>query len=94
MNRRFRLVNRRRFYTFVMLVTIAVTSLALAATVQGADTAESYRTVIVEQGDTLWDIAGEYNNGHDLRGYISEIRKLNNMKDSAIYAGDVLKMPV
>lgn len=94
MNRRYRLINRRRFYIFVMLITITVASLAFAANVQGADTAASYRTVVVEQGDTLWDIAGQYNNGHDLRSYIAEVRKLNNMKDSAIYAGDVLKMPV
>jgi LysM repeat protein len=48
----------------------------------------------VEQGDTLWDIAGEYNNGHDLRTYIDEVKKANNIEGSAIFAGDVLKMPV
>lgn len=94
MNRKFRLVNRRRFYIFVILVTIVVTSLAFAATVQGADNAESYRTVVVEQGDTLWDIAGEYSKGRDLRSYIAEVKKINNLQDSVIYAGDILKMPV
>ncbi len=94
MNRKFKLVNRRRFYIFVILVTIAVTSLTFAATVQGADTAETYRTVVVERGDTLWDIAREYNNGKDLRVYIKEVKKANNIDDSVIYEGDVLKMPV
>ncbi|HEX2945782.1 MAG TPA: LysM peptidoglycan-binding domain-containing protein [Clostridia bacterium] len=94
MNRKFRLVNRRRFYIFIMIVTVAVTSMAFAATVQGADTGESYQTVVVEQGDTLWDIAREYNNGHDLRGYITELKKMNGMDSSNIFAGDVLKMPV
>ncbi len=94
MNRKYKLVNRRRFYIFIMTLTIIVTSLTFAATVQGADTGDSYQTVVVEQGDTLWDIAGEYNNGHDLRAYINEVKKANNIEGSAIFAGDVLKMPV
>jgi LysM repeat protein len=77
-----------------MMITIVVTSLTFAATVQGADTADSYKTVVVEPGDTLWDIAGDYNNGHDLRVYINEVKKANNIEGSAIFAGDVLKMPV
>jgi len=94
MNRKYRLVNRRRFYIFVMMITIAVTSLMFAANVQGADTAERYQTVVVEQGDTLWNIASEYNNGQELRSYIDEVKKANNMESSVIYEGDVLKMPV
>jgi hypothetical protein len=52
-------------------------------------------TVRVMSGDTLWDIAAEYAPEHtDIRTYISEIRKANNLSDSMIQAGMVLYVPV
>lgn len=94
MNRRYVLKNRKRFYLFVIMVTIIVSSAALAATAQGADTCDSYISVVVEPGDTLWDLASEYKSAGDLRQYIREVEKINHLTDSTIYEGDILKMPV
>lgn len=94
MNKKYVLKNKNRFYLFVIMVTMIITSIALIANVQGADTAEEYATVMVEQGDTLWDLAGEYNNTRDLRQYIRKIEKINQLTDSLIYEGDILKMPL
>lgn len=94
MNKKYVLKNRSRFYLFVIMVTMIISSIALAANVQGADTGDEYISVIVEQGDTLWDLAGEYNNTRDLRQYIRKIEKINQLTDSTIYEGDVLKMPI
>lgn len=94
MNKRYILKNRRRFYIFVMIVIIAVSSVSLVSTVNGADTAEDYTSIVVESGDTLWDLAKEYSGGKDLRQYIRKIEKANNITGSIIYEGDVLKMPV
>ncbi len=94
MNRRYALKNKRRFYLFMIIVIITVSSSALAAGVQGADTDDRYISVVVETGDTLWDLAREYKTSGDLRQYIREVEKINNLTDSLIYEGDVLKMPV
>ncbi len=94
MNKRYVLKNRRRFYLFVIMVTIIVSSAALAAGVQGADTGDKYISVVVEPGDTLWDLACEYKNSGDLRQYIREVEEINNLTDSMIYEGDILKLPV
>lgn len=94
MNKKYVLKNRNRFYLFVIMVTIIISSIALVANVQGADTSDEYFTVMVEKGDTLWDLADEYNNTRDLRQYIRKIEKINQLTDSLIYEGDILKMPV
>jgi len=94
MNKRYVLKNKKRFYIFVILVTMIISYSALAAAVNGADTGDEYITVVVESGDTLWDLAKEYNSSGDLRQYIREVEKINNLTDSLIYEGDILKMPV
>ena len=94
MNRRLVLKNRRRFYTFIMLITIMLSSILFAVTVNGADTNNEFTTVTVEKGDTLWDLAKEYGKGGDIRRYIYKIEKANNMTSSDIYEGDVLLLPL
>lgn len=94
MNKRYVLKNKKRFYLFVIIVTIVISFSALAAAVNGEDTGDKYISVIVESGDTLWDLAKEYKTSGDLRQYIREVEKINNLTDSLIYEGDILKMPV
>lgn len=94
MNKKYILKNRRRFYIFIILVSILFSCTFLAATVNGADTNAEYTTVTVEQGDTLWDLAREYNKEGDIRKYIHKIEKVNNLTDNIIFEGDILKLPV
>ena len=94
MNKKYILKNRTRFYTFIMIVTVIVSCIFLAVTAYGADTEERYTMVTVEKGDTLWDIAREYNKKGDIRQYIRQIEKINHLSDSMIFEGDVLQLPV
>jgi nucleoid-associated protein YgaU len=94
MNRRYVLKNRRRFYTFIIVMTIALSCIFFAVTVNGADSGSAFTTVTVDKGDTLWDLAKEYNKGGDIRNYIREIEKVNNLVDGTIYEGDIIKMPI
>lgn len=94
MNRRYILKNRRRFYMFVIAMTVLLSCVFLAATVNGADTNKTFTNVTVEKGDTLWDLAKEYSDGGDIRNYIHEIQKVNNLPGGDIFAGDIIKMPV
>lgn len=93
MKRRYVLKNKGRFYIFVIMVTILLSSISLLNFAQSADTGMTYTTVVVEPGDTLWDLAKEYSSSKDLRRYIKKIEEVNNLKDSTIYEGDILKMP-
>ena len=47
----------------------------------------------VSAGQTLWDIAEENKqDGQDVREYVYNLRKLNNIDDCIIYEGQVLKI--
>ncbi len=94
MKRRYVLKNKGRFYIFVIMLTILLSSISLLNFAQSADNGQAYTTVVVEHGDTLWDLAKEYNKKGDLRQYIKKIEEANQLNDSLIYAGDVLKMPM
>jgi hypothetical protein len=50
--------------------------------------------VIVNQGDTLWDIASMHiTKNKNIRSYVAEIKKLNGLASSSINEGDVLFLP-
>ncbi|MGM9551953.1 MAG: LysM peptidoglycan-binding domain-containing protein [Clostridia bacterium] len=50
----------------------------------------------VDTGDTLWKIAEEHNPDYtgDIREITYQIKKANGMKDSVVYVGQVLEVPV
>ncbi len=54
---------------------------------------QMYEIVYVQPGDTLWDIAKDYNDG-DIRKTVEKIKKFNNLKNSALVAYDTIKIPV
>ncbi len=93
MKRKYVLKNRKRFFTFVMTLTVLFSLLVFAAAANGAGF-EEYDTVVVERGDTLWDLAKRYCSDTDIRHYIEMIKTANDMTDSMIYEGDMLRMPV
>ena len=51
-----------------------------------------YKTICVEEGDTLWDIAGEYVNGTGVsrQEYIDEVCRLNGLDADEIQAGEYI----
>lgn len=53
------------------------------------------KSVIVKENDTLWDIASkEVNNKTDIRKYIYEIKKLNQITDSGtLVPGSTIRLP-
>lgn len=93
MNRKYVLKNRKRFSMFIMTAAVILTLLTVSNAVQGKVVVGNPKTLIVEKGDTLWDISREYGKGTDVRRYIRKIKEENNLPDSAIYEGDVLVLP-
>ena len=89
----YRLKNKKRFLTFI-IITFAVIMLFVGSVVSaGKNVSREYKTVTVRQGDTLWDIAGKYRGKTDIRQYIYQIKKVNNLDDAIIYVGQKINLP-
>jgi nucleoid-associated protein YgaU len=76
------------------LVLLAAAALALGLSkVALGDTPTVVATVVVQPGDTLWDIAAARYPGDDVRVRIEEIERLNGLHSSLIDVGEVLQLP-
>lgn len=54
-----------------------------------------YAEHTVIYGETLWSISKKYCRGNDdPRKFIYEVKKINNLKDVNIYAGQILRIPI
>ena len=65
---------------------------ALASNDKTVGSYKYYKSICIEEGDTLWDIADEYIAGTDMShdDYIQEICELNNIYKNEIHAGEYI----
>ena len=91
-------LNKFRFTLFVVLSIIILTFIAnllLGLNNAEGSTVIDYETVVIESGDTLWDIASKYSpNNKDIREYIYEICELNEISASTLIAGMKIMIPI
>ena len=102
--------NRRRYKMYTVcsaiflagfLLAVAFCGVLMSATKTNASDPDTggytkmYKSVMIEQGDSLWDIANRYMSvGYDdINEYIQEIKEMNQMIDSEIHYGDYLCIP-
>lgn len=78
------------FLCFLSTVLLIIT--VCAKNIQEKQPVE-YETIVIEQGDTLWDIAREYYPDKEVRSAIYEIKKVNGIESSTIYEGQIIKVP-
>ena len=54
-----------------------------------------YKTIQVEEGDTLWTLADQYigNSSFDRQQYIDEVKEMNHLTDDTIESGAYLMIP-
>ena len=77
-------------FLMVFLGIIFGTGMSVFAESSGAKTVHKYyKSICVEAGDTLWDIAGEYVQGTGIsrKAYVDEICQLNGIEADEIHAG-------
>ncbi|MCT4565177.1 MAG: LysM peptidoglycan-binding domain-containing protein [Maledivibacter sp.] len=93
------IVNKKRFMLsmiFIMVILFFTISsmLALINRVEGYQEPE-YIEVVVQSGDTVWDIARELSPKHkDVRRSIYEIGIINDLRSYDIFPGQVIRIPM
>lgn len=97
--KRYRIVNKQRFYLFVTLLLIM--SFAVIFLFTNSKRAyseifkEDYKEVQILKGDTLWNIAiNNMSDGYDIRYLVFKLKEFNNMETAQIYPGDTIKIPI
>ena len=82
------------FATFCMILVCAVSYNSISSNAN--DGFKYYTSVIVEAGESLWDIADDYMDGHyDSRNsYIAEVCSINHLDENGtLIAGQILIVP-
>jgi len=55
----------------------------------------TYENIQVERGQTLWNIAKNYSGyEHDPRKLVYQIKKINNIDNSILQPGQIIRIPV
>ena len=88
------LTRRGRLVLMALLAVVLVTLLGVTRTaVAWAEpSGPTTRTVVVQAGDSLWEIARAVDPQRDPRAVIAEIEELNGL-DAAVVAGQALLVP-
>lgn len=99
MKRKYKVINKRRFYMFLVtslaICFISIVSFFPRGKVHSLSNEEKFYEVEVSEGDTLWNIALNYlPEGTDVRKLVYDINQLNENKTSYIYPGDIIKVPI
>lgn len=93
MLRHYRLTNRRRFFSFLALVVMVLCFAGMIISAGAvSNKSQVSRTIKVQKGDTLWEIASRYCTG-DIRENIYKIRQINRLPSGIIYEGQTLLLP-
>lgn len=90
--RKYILKNKPRFFAFIT-ITLVISASLFASTRAYCYQDVKYTVLTVREGDTLWSIASEHYKEGDIRKHIYDIKKLNKLVSSEIYAGTELIIP-
>ncbi|MBO4235157.1 MAG: LysM peptidoglycan-binding domain-containing protein [Firmicutes bacterium] len=98
MFKKYRIVSKVRFSLFIivaLVVIIGSMSMFFRPTYVSGSTEMVYETVVVKSGETLWEIASRYiDDKTDIRMFIYDISKINNLTDSQIVSGQEILIPM
>lgn len=81
-------------YTILLIATSLILTLIVASGLEFDD--EKYITITVQSGETLWKMAEDYSEDHNLSKteFVAWVEKKNGVSNGKIYAGDELILPV
>ncbi|WP_210367454.1 LysM peptidoglycan-binding domain-containing protein [Bacillus sp. REN3] len=81
-------------YAIVLIAVSLIFSLVAKVHLNSSD--DSYITVTIEEGQSLWEIADIFSEEHNLSEseFVRWVQKENGIMDEKIYPGDELVIPV
>lgn len=95
-----KIYNKKRFFTFVFLLTLLITFLVIKifkVDTYGAKENKSpeFTYYVVERGDSLWSIANKYRkNNESTKEFISHIKEYNKTaQDDFLIEGELVLLP-
>lgn len=95
--KRYRLKSRSRFTVFVIVAMLTVMTSAngiLGMYDAASLTKVEYKTVSIETGDTLWEIAAEHMPETEIRRAVHKLCMVNEIDAGQIHPGQTIKVPI
>lgn len=92
------IVNPVRFFIFILITVFFITFAGFSLLSAGQAEASApvrYAKVVIQENDTLWNIASSYNpEQSDIRELVHEIYDFNNIDANNLQPGDIVYVPV
>lgn len=96
MRRRIKIMDYKRFIVS-LFIAVSVVFLVFYISISASEQKDSFSKELtyyyVNYGDTLWDIAIENKGNKDVRTYLYQMKKINDLKTSDISPGLKLIIP-
>lgn len=86
----------KKYFLFIIVITFFI---ILFSNISLSHDNNTYKTISVSRGDTLWSIAKEIKNNNtsysdkNIQEIIYEIKRINNISDSNLKVGQELSIP-
>lgn len=90
---RFRKNNTKRIFQNIVILLIIFVAISMFLNVSLGSQKLTTKTLVVDSGTTLWNIANKISEGNpnlNVQNVIIQIKKLNNLQSSIIYEGQEL----
>lgn len=98
MKKHYKIVKPFRFFVFILICVLIIAfaaSTIIGLNKASAATVNTYRQVVIQTNDTLWNIAEEYcSDDIDIRDYILDVCEINDIYVNNLQAGDVIFVPI
>ncbi len=98
-----KIVNRKKFTRSILIllgmIIVITTFLTRVSFSHNEREQMDYKTILVCQGDTLWEIAtvqqkeNEYYQDKDVRFIVNQLKKINGLNNANLNVGQELKVP-
>lgn len=92
MKKKYILKDKRKFFSFLFILSLITFIMIYTNAVSGYKEPQ-YKSIVVNSGDTLWSIAEKHGSKYNIREYIHNLKRINNLKSSFILEKTTILVP-